>query len=385
MTVFKGFLTLAKRNIGMFGLYFGIFVALSVAMVRFDGGESAVSFEEECLEIAVIDRDGGTLAKGLTNYLGDKHILVDVEDDKAAIQEALFYRHIYYVVTIPENFEKQCVEQEQPLQTTKLPGATTTFYIDQQIDTFLNDVRILVAAGFSVEDAVKEVNEIGNSEPQVTFLDKNGNGGQQVAYATIFRFLPYVIIAALAYVLGFIMISYRKKEIRQRIQCSTVSLRWQNLQLLAAYLVIGVSFWLICMLIPLALYGRELLTDTNLLYYMLNGLLMVLIALACAFTIGVAVEKPDVVNGVVNVVALGMSFLCGVFVPMSFLGEGVRKISHFLPVYWYENVVEILSNNARPTAEQIHMIWQSFGIQLLFAAVIFAVGLVISKYKLQES
>lgn len=385
MTVFKGFLTLAKRNIGMFAIYLGIFVALAVSMDRLGGSESVVSFEEERLEIAVIDRDGGVLAQGLTEYLGDRHILVDIEDRKAAIQEALFYRHIYYVVTIPENFEEQCMEQGKPLQTTKLPGAATTFYMDQQINTYLNDVRILTSAGFSVEEAVKEVQEIGNSETQITFLDKNGNGGQQVAYATIFRFLPYVIIAALTYVLGFIMISYRKKEIRQRIQCSTLGLRWQNIQLLAAYLVIGVGFWLICMLIPVMLYGKELLADANLFYYMLNGLVMVLIALACAFTIGVAVERPDVVNGVVNVVALGMSFLCGVFVPMSFLGEEVRKISHFLPVYWYENVVEILTDNARPTAEQVRMIWQSFGIQLLFAAVIFAAGLVISKYKRQES
>lgn len=36
-----------------------------------------------------------------------------------------------------------------------------------------------------------------------------------------------------------------------------------------------------------------------------------------------------------NVIALGMSFLSGVFVPIEFLGDGIIKIAHFLPAYWY--------------------------------------------------
>ena len=90
-------------------------------------------FEEESLDIAVIDRDGGELARGLTEYLGERHNLVDIEDNEDVIQESLFYRNIYYLVTIPEDFEEKCLTECEKIKTTKIPGASTTFYVDQQI------------------------------------------------------------------------------------------------------------------------------------------------------------------------------------------------------------------------------------------------------------
>lgn len=384
MTVFKGFLILVKRNLSIFFLYLTIFVIICVSIERLTDSEGASSFQEESLEIAVINNDGGVLAEGLADYLGEKHVLVDIENTKEAIQENLFYRNVYYVVTIPEKFEEMCLDGEEKLQTTRLPGAATTFYVDRQIDTFLNDVRILKAAGFTTEEAVLEVKEIGKSQSEVTLLDKNGYGGETASHAFVFQFMPYIIISVLCYVLGFIMIDYRRREIRQRIQCSKVTLRQQNIQIVAAYLVIGIVFWLVCMLLPTIMYGKEFLSDPNKGYYMLNAFVMVLVALAIAFAIGVLLKQVEAVNGVVNVVSLGMSFLCGIFVPMSLLGDGVRTFAHFLPAYWYVQVVEIVSNNLTFTDAQRAQIWQAMGIQLLFAATILTVGLAASKYKQQD-
>lgn len=81
---------------------------------------------------------------------------------------------------------------------------------------------------------------------------------------------------------------------------------------------------------------------------------------------------------------MGMSFTCGVFVSMSVLGKGVRAFAHFLPVYWYEIVNEIIGSNAEFTVAQKTTIFQGIGIQLLFAAAILSAGLAVSKYKEQE-
>ena len=245
-------------------------------------------------------------------------------------------------------------------------------------------MRILRAAGFSVEEAVGEVRKIGKEESEVLLLDKNGYGGERASHAFMFQYMPYTIISVLCYVIGFIMVDYRQKEIRQRMQCSSVSLRRQNLQLVAAYLVIGAAFWGICMVLAIFMYGKGFLSDPNKIYYMINAFSMILVSLTISFVIGVLVETLEVINGVVNVLSLGMSFLCGVFVPVSLLSEGVRSVSRFLPVYWYEQVVEIIADNAVFSTEQFQKIWQCIGIQLLFAAAILSVGLVISKYKQQE-
>lgn len=385
MTIFKGFMTLVKRNMFMFFLYLGIFSAICIMIQVFVGDEGMTSFQEESLDIAVIDRDGGELAKGLTDYLGKKHRLVEIEDDKNVIQENLFYRNIYYVVTIPEDFEKICMEKGEKLSTIKIPGTVSAFYVDQQIETFMNDIRVLLEAGFSMGDALKEVERIGDADTEVTLLDRNGYGGKKAPYASMFQYLPFMVISVLCYIIGFIMIAYRKKEVRRRILCSAVSQRKQNIQLAAGYVVLGIVFWIICLILVLVLYGKDFLSDDNLVYYLMNSFVLVLVTLAIAFLIGVLVQREEVINGVVNVISLGMSFLCGAFVSMSVLSKGVKAAAHFLPVYWYETVNEILGGSTALSAVQRTEVWRGIGIQMLFAAAILCVGLAVSKCREQEA
>lgn len=365
-------------------LYLVIFMSICISIQMLTGGKGTTQFEEERLKITVIDRDGGDLAESLKEYLGEKHDLVTLKDDENVIQENLFYRNIYYVLTIPEGFEEKCLDGTEKLKTTKIPGTTSAFYVDQQIDTFLNDVRVLKASGFTVEEAVEEVKKIGDTKTEVTLLDKNGYGGERPAHAYMFQFMPYMMISVLCYIIGFIMIAYRKKDVRQRIRCSATSLFSQNLQLVMGYIVFGIGFWIICMLMPTVLYTKDFVTDRNLGYYLLNSFVMMLVSLSISFCVGVLVEREEIVNGVVNVISLGMSFTCGVFVSMSVLGKGVRAVAHFLPVYWYEIVNETIADNGALSASQQTAVWQGIGIQLLFAAAILGVGMMLSKRGSQE-
>ena len=108
MTVFKGFLTITKRNLHIVLLYAGIFLSISIMVQKSVGkDDSQANFEQTSLDIAVIDRDGGELARGLASYLEQYHTLKDVPDDPSIIQDRLFYREVYYVVTIPEDFEER--------------------------------------------------------------------------------------------------------------------------------------------------------------------------------------------------------------------------------------------------------------------------------------
>lgn len=384
MTVFKGFMLMVKRNLGMLIMYMVIFVSICIMVQVMTKGKGMTHFEEERLDITVIDRDGGELAKGLTDYLGERHNLVDVEDDKTAIQENLFYRNIYYVVTIPEDFEKVCLENDGTLKTTKLPGTASAFYVDQQINTFLNSVKVLKGSGFSIKEAISSAVDAGETKSEVTLIDKNGHGGTVMPHAFLFQYLPYIVLSVLCYTIGTLMISFRKKDVRRRMLCSAVSGRRQNAQLVLGYIVLGIGFWLICLLLPITMYGRDFLTDPNLLYYLANSFLVMLVSLAIAFVVGVLVQKDEVLNGVINVISLGMCFTCGVFVSLDVLEKGVRTFSQFLPIYWYENVNNVISANMDFTKAQQMLIFKGMGIQLLFAAAILCVGLVISKTKEQE-
>ena len=56
-----------------------------------------------------------------------------MKQDKARLQEALFYRDVEYIVWIPEDFFENCIVGEESLSVTQVPGSYTAFYVDQQI------------------------------------------------------------------------------------------------------------------------------------------------------------------------------------------------------------------------------------------------------------
>ena len=74
----------------MFFLYLAIFMSICIMIQFMTKGEGLNQFQEESLHIAVIDRDGGSLSKSLKEYLGEKHRLVEIEDDKKAVS----YTHL---------------------------------------------------------------------------------------------------------------------------------------------------------------------------------------------------------------------------------------------------------------------------------------------------
>ena len=112
---------------------------------------------------------------------------------------------------------------------------------------------------------------------------------------------------------------------------------------------------------------------------MLNSLTLLLVGLALSFLLGTFITKEDILPALVNVVTLGMSFLCGVFVPLDIMGKGVKTVAHFLPVYWYAISNNLLNNSAVLTQAQRQLLYRNYGIQLLFAAAIFCIALVVSK------
>ena len=378
MTVFKGFLLITKRNIHMMFLYIAIFLTIAIAAQKMTGGNQS-GFKQESLNIAVIDRDGGKLARGLADYLAQYHTLVDLPDDPSVIQDRMFYREVYYIVTIPEDFEERCLYGDELLPVTKVPSSNSGFYVDQQINTFLNDVRVMAASGFSLADAVAEVIDNSKDTAQVTMLDKNGFGGEQPLHAVMFQFIPYILISILCYSLGAIMIAFHNPDVKRRMMCSAIPVRRQNHQLVLGYVLVGIIVWLICTLMPFLLYREDFVNDPNMPYYLVNSFLMTLVALSLAFLVSTLISRNELISAVVNVISLGMSFLCGVFVDLDILGKGVRTFAQFLPVYWYELANKLLAGNQSLSLAQTVSLLTDYGMQLLFAAVILGVALVISQ------
>lgn len=82
-----------------------------------------------------------------------------------------------------------------------------------------------------------------------------------------------------------------------------------------------------------------------------------------------------------NVVALGCSFISGVFVPQEMLGDTVLNIASFTPTYWYIKANSAIAETVEFSFKNLTPIYTDMLIMLAFAVACIAVALVIMKQK----
>lgn len=114
---------------------------------------------------------------------------------------------------------------------------------------------------------------------------------------------------------------------------------------------------------------------------MINALILTICATTLAFLIGNLVRNKEAINGIVNVIALGSSFLCGAFVPMEWLPDFVLNIAHLLPTYYYISTNEILKTLEEFKMETVKPILINMGMMLGFAIVFIILANRVSKRK----
>ena len=94
-----------------------------------------------------------------------------------------------------------------------------------------------------------------------------------------------------------------------------------------ANIMFSLWLWGIYVLLSFVLIGKIMFTIQGALY-IINSFIFTMCAATIALLIGSIVSNKNAINGIVNVIALGSSFLCGAFVPMQWLPDTVLKIAH---------------------------------------------------------
>ena len=371
-----------KKNIGLVMIYLVIFFSIAMVLQAAARKEHLDDFQKTRVNIAVADQDNSILSQALTDYLKNIHNVSEISSDPAVMQEELYYRNAEYIIQIPANFYKICIVQGNPISVTKVPGSYTSFYVDQQINAWLNNIRTYMAAGLSQEEAVKYALVLPTAE--VSMYQDASTTAETPEYTYYFRYVPYLFLAVLCYSMGYLLIAFQKEDIQKRMQASSVSIRRQALEGLLAMLTIGLGLWLIVIIGSVVMYQQKLLTSGVFIYYLINTFLMMIVALSLSYLLGLFIKNSNMLSGVSNIVSLGMCFLSGVFVPMSIMDKKVLQIAQFLPAYWYENVNETLSQYHIISDDVAVDVWKSMGIQIVFALAFLAMILAVSKYKRQR-
>lgn len=390
MTIFKGYLLLLKRNLGVGMIYLFIFIGLTIALqAATSSGKADTSYENVSLRIAAFDNDNSVLSEGLTNYLKNKHKVVKPEVyDKDKLLNKLYYDTLDYIVVIPEGFSKECKEGTGQVDVTKSINNMVGMYGDMDISSFVRELYILSEGGFSENEAVEIATENCAIKSNVKLTSASSNVGEDPSFYITFRYVPYLYLGVLCFIIGNVMLSFSKKDISKRLKCGAVTTLNNSLQAVAAFAIFVLGLYIFSIIFTLACGGTELIHSPNLGLFMLNMAMSLLTSFGLAFLIGTVVKSDNALSGLSNVVVLGLSFLGGVFVPMEIMGNSMRPFAKFLPTYWYEasNDILIWNENFFTATETIKKsLYIGLAVQLAMAIVFVIATFVVRKVKRQAA
>ncbi len=381
MRVFKSFFQILNKYKGTVFIFFAVFMSLSLIMAKVRGGGGESSFQQDSLDIAIVDEDDGAMADQIREYFGTHDQVTKMKMDQDKITDALYWRRLDYVLVIPEGAGKTLAQGEIPeLSCMKVPGYFDSAYFEAELQMYLQKMAALVKNGVGTDAAQQQLMKLQQKETKVrmaSFVNKN-QGDMSTRF---FLYVPYLFIAAGISGIGLVLLRINGKEVRERTECGAMPMKKRVMGLTAAILVYGLCLYLFVLVAAVVISGGNILTDARLPWFAVNIFAMLLFGISLGFFTGMIAKNGDAVNGVVNVTSLVLCFLGGVFVPRQFFGNGVMKVAKLFPTYWYvvnNEMIGAMKNVSRSFVQDIFM--QS-AVSVGYAFVLFAVTLVIVSAK----
>lgn len=374
MTVFKTFLKVLNKNKFVIILY--TIILLVFGGINMQTSENSTNFVASKPNVLIINNDENIgISKNLSDYIEKNTNIIKIEDDEEAIDDALFYRDVSYIVYIPKNYRQDILNGKNPEIEIKSAGDYGGSYAEMILSRY---IKVQNTYAKEIEnELIEKINDTLSEEVNIqktTTLDTNS-----LSKATFYyNFASYSILAGAVYVICLILSSFREEKVRKRTIISSMSYKKHNRILLMSNGLFATVLWLLYVVLSFAFVG-DIMFSAQGIVYMINSFVFTICALTIAFLIGSVVNNKNAINGIVNVVALGSSFLCGAFVPMEWLPDFVLKIAHILPSYYYISNNEMVTNLETINFETLKPILTNMGIMLVFAVAFIIITNVLSK------
>lgn len=332
MIVFKTILKILNKLKGMLILYTVMLILITSLTQTSDN--NITKFEESKPDILIINKDEHSdLTNNFVKYLAKHANLADIDiNAEEKINDALFYRDVNYVIYIPKNFTNDILQDKEPIINYKSTNDESASYSQMLVNKYIK-TALIYKDYYQANDLIKKINETLSTNTNVkikTHLDTS-----KVSAATrYFNFLNYAFLAGCVYCISMILASLKEENVNKRTIISSYSLRKYNRIVLLSNACVVFLMWLFYMILSFILF-KKLMVSFNGILYMINSLVFAFCGLTIGFLIGNITQNKNAIGGIVNVVALGSSFLCGCFVPISYLPNYVLKIAKILPSYYF--------------------------------------------------
>lgn len=375
MQVFNTFFTLAKRHISSAIIYAVIFIILCVVLTGTSKETNEENFQASSVRMCVFDEDNSDASKALVDYLKKNHEITtglkDASDEM--LQDSLYYERFKYILTIKKGYESKLLDGdiENIVSHTTLTDNMSTVYATQQIDQYISSLSMYLAGGYDMNEALDKASVLYDDKDYISTEDFNevADSTENKSIYYYFQYLPYIFLSILIMSVSPILVLFHKGDLEKRIACSSMSTMSKNMQLFSGCVIYSIALWLVFMLTSIIIFSPARFFTVSGLLCCLNSFVFMLFALALTLFISCFKIQGDALNMVSNIIGLGMSFLCGIFVPQWYLGKSVLSVARFLPAYWYVRCNNMIAGFSSETMSY-NTYWMCLGIQIIFCIAV---------------
>lgn len=383
MQIFKVFMKVLKKRLRYAMLYVGIFLGIVIPMSLNSSGsgstkEMFVKESKSHIGICIFDEDDTPESREFADYLAEKYTIKELKNDEEVVMDSLFYMSVDRVISINKGFADRLAkgETEGIIDSRHMHESYNSMLLEQDINSYFSSVSAYIAGGEDALSASEKAKEALSAEADVkviSFTDE-GNADYPRDFAEYYRYMAYVLIAAVIGTLCPVLVAMNKKEIRFRTNSSSLDSSSYTKQVLLGSAVFVIGVWLIFVIAGMILYGGVYKGRAWLA--VLNSFIYAMVAGSITVFLSAFVSNMDIVNFINQAVSLGMSFMCGVFVEQELLGAGVLSAARFMPAFWYIKANMILNGTEAFDSTKL---MQYMLIEAAFAVVMALLTIVVSK------
>ncbi|MDD3392153.1 MAG: ABC transporter permease [Bacilli bacterium] len=339
MIVFKTYLKIINKRKWPIILYTVLLIVFG--SITISTSDDNINFVASKPDVLIVNNDDSALTRSLVNYLEENTNIIDtVKLDN--VDDALFYREVNYVIYIPSDFETAFMNDDNPSITVKGSGDYYASFGEIILNRYLTVANTYLRLGYDKEDIISNTESVLSNKVDVSLINETDTTTlAKVTY--YYNFTNYSILAGLIYAISIVMFSFNKKMICYRTEISSLNKTKYNSYLLLSNGAFALLLWFFYVLLSFIMLGSVMFSISGLLY-MINSFFFVFFALTLALLLGKLKLDKNAVGGIINVIALGSSFLCGAFVPAAYLPDMVLKIAHVLPSYYFINNNELIKD-----------------------------------------
>ena len=378
MTVFKTYLKIlksCKTPIIMYTVFLILFGGLNMKT-----SETTQTFESTKPNVLIVNNDNNIgITKNLIDYIEENSNKVVIDDSEDARNDALFYREVNYIIYIPKNYRVDFLNNKNPKIEYKSTQDYNASLAQMTLEKYIKTANIYNDMMDNEEDIIKNINETlkQNTDIELTSKLDTNNLSKATLY---YNFMNYSLIAGLVYVICLILSSFNEQKVKKRTIISSTNYKKHNRDLLLSNGLFAIVLWIFYIGLSIILLGSIVFTIHGLIY-IINSFIFMLCTLTIAFLIANLISNKNAINGIINVIALGSSFICGAFVPMEWLPESVLKIAHILPSYWYIKTNEILKTTELFNRDTLKPIITNMTVICIFTIIFILIINIITRKK----